>query len=210
MTSATPPPHIDIVLANSFGRGLAHAGFALAEMTGREIIVAAPEVRRCEPAEVARLGGGPEAVVVGVYLGLTGSFPGHALLILPPDGARRLAALLLAGIDAGPAPEPTSSMGPLEMSALQELANVTVGAFLNEVGRHLETPAHPTVPQAVVEMAGAILGSVLPDLVSDSDTVLAARTAFFEGSEHVEGALLILPRAESLTRLLAALGVIDG
>ncbi len=67
----------------------------------------------------------------------------------------------------------------------------------------------PSVPQAIVEMAGAILDAVLVDLSMDADQVLAARAAFIEGYDAIEGTLLVLPRPESLGTLLEGLGA-DG
>ena len=204
-------PVEETVLAHTFAQGLMRAGLALAEMTGHEIIVAAPDVRRCSPADVIAMAGGPETVVVGVYVGICGSLSGHALLMLPPDGARRLARILLegmvqpAGDDSGP--EDPLAFSSLELSALQEVGNVTISAFLNELGMHLHEPVMPSVPQAIVEMAGAILDAVLVDLSVEADQVLAARAAFIEGYDAIEGTLLVLPRPESLGTLLEALGV---
>lgn len=200
----------ETVLAHTFAQGLMRAGLALAEMTGHEIIVASPDVRRCSPSDVIAMAGGPEKIVVGVYVGITGSLSGHALLMLPPEGARRLARILLDGIvqpadDDGP--DDSLDFSPLEMSALQEVGNVTISAFLNELGMHLHEPVLPSVPQALVEMAGAILDAVLVDISGDADQVLAARAAFIEGYDAIEGTLLVLPRPESLGVLLEALGV---
>ena len=208
MLSLTPVE--EGVLSRTFANGLMSAGLALAEMTGHEIIVAAPAVRRCSAADVIEMAGGPDSVVVGIYLGITGSISGHALLMLPPDGARRLARILIDGI-ADPADGSDDSADPLtfsglEISALQEVGNVTISAFLNELGMHLHEPVLPSCPQAIVEMAGAILDAVLVDLSVDTDELLAARAAFIEGYDAIEGTLLVLPRPESLGTLLEALG----
>ena len=96
----------------------------------------------------------------------------------------------------------------LELSAVQESGNVTISAFLNELGMHLHEPVQPTPPQIVVEMAGAVLDGVLMDLMSEVDQVLAARTTFTEGNRAIDGALLVLPRPSSLPILLDALGAI--
>ena len=206
-------PVEETVLARTFAQGLMRAGLALAEMTGHEIIVAAPDVRRCSPADVIAMAGGPDKVVVGIYVGISGSLSGHALLMLPPDGARRLARILLEGIaepaDKGAPPRDPFVLDALEISALQEVGNVTISAFLNELGMHLHEPVLPSVPQAIVEMAGAILDAVLVDLSLDANQVLSARAAFIEGYDAIEGTLLVLPRPESLAVLLEALGV-DG
>ncbi len=202
------PQMSDALLAALFARAMRRAGDALREMSGQVISVSTPNVRRCTARDVIELAGGAEPIVVGIYVGITGALTGHALLILPVSGARRLAHLLLEGMVEADAPlnDPTGNLvfDPMEVSALQELGNVTVGAFLNECGMHLHEGAFPTVPQALVEFAGAILDSVLLDLSDGDGTMLAARTLFVEGDRQVDGTLLVLPRPESLQALLEA------
>jgi chemotaxis protein CheC len=206
-------PTAETVLAHTFARAMSRAGQALGEMSGQELAVSAPDVRFCHAGDVVGLAGGPEAIVVAIYLGITGSLSGHAILLLPPEGAHRLADVLLEGFvepgETGRVAGEPLSFGELELSALQEVGNVTLGAFLNEIGRHLQEPVHPTVPQAIIEMAGAILDTILLDLVADTDEVLAARATFHEGSNEIQGALLVLPRPESLAVLVEALGAGD-
>ncbi|MHB8959145.1 MAG: hypothetical protein ACYDAN_05925 [Candidatus Limnocylindrales bacterium] len=197
-------------LERTFERAMGAAGRALAEMSGQAVQVVATEVARTSARSVVDAAGGAGTVVVGIYLGITGSVDGHALLILRPDGARQLAGLLLEGFVA-PHVADLDEMGEprldeLELSALCEVGNVTVGAFLNEVGRHLEQPVVVTVPAAVSDMAGAILDAVLADLTTDADEVLAARTSFINNGDTIEGAVLVLPRQASLVALATALG----
>jgi chemotaxis protein CheC len=183
------------------------AGRALADMSGQEMRVVATEVTRTTSVRVIEAAGGAETVVVGVYLGIVGSLTGHAMLVFRPSGARRLAEILLEGLR-----EPTGhaidsiDFDELELSALKEVGNVTVGAFLNEVGRHLDEPVHPTVPIAISDMAGAILDGVLADLTLESDELLAAKTSFITGGDTIEGAVLVMPQPSSLRILTLSLG----
>lgn len=209
MYAAMIAPAAEQALERTFERAMAAAGRALAEMSGQEIHVVATEVARTDSLHVIESAGGAGTVVVGIYLGITGSLSGHAVLVLQPDGAHRLAGILLEGF-AIPAPvsdDPeVPSFDEMELSALQEVGNVTVAAFLNEVGRHLAEPCSPTVPVAITDMAGAILDAILADLTIDGDEVLACRTAFMNGGDTIEGAVLVLPQAESLRILIDALG----
>jgi chemotaxis protein CheC len=182
-------------------------------MSGQIIEVQTPILRRCTAAEVLAIAGGPDALVLAVYVGIKGSLSGHSLLLFSPRDAHRLAQILLAGL-LGPGELPMEESGDvlvfdeLELSALQEAGNVTISAFLNELGMHLHEPVHPTPPQVLIEMAGAVLDAVLLDLCSEVDQVLAAKTTFSEGGLAIDGTLLVLPRADSLPVLLDALGAI--
>jgi chemotaxis protein CheC len=203
-------PAAERALERTFERAMGASGRALAEMSGQAIQVIATEVARTSSRQVLDIAGGAGTLVVAIYLGITGSLDGHAVLVLRPDGARRLAAVLLEGFAA---PATRADLDPdfpsfdeLELSALREVGNVTIAAFLNEVGRHLDEPCSPTVPIAITDMAGAILDAILADLTVDSDDVLAARTSFINGGDTIEGAVLVLPRPASLARLTHALG----
>jgi chemotaxis protein CheC len=201
----------EAMLKDRFARAMARAGEVLGFMSGRELTIAAPDLRWASPSEVIGSQGGPDQVIVGVYVGFDGPVSGHALLLLEPAGARRLAGILLDGYtepsgEALHSPSGELVLEPLEVSALQEVGNVTVSTFLNDLGQQLSQPIHPTVPQAVVEIGGALLDAVLMDVCSDSNEVLAARTTFIDGDDEIEGHMLVLPRPASLPVFIDALG----
>ena len=203
----------ETVVAGTFSRAMKRAGEAMGSMSGQIIEVQTPILRRCTAAEVLAIAGGPDALVLAVYVGIKGSLSGHSLLLFSPRDAHRLAQILLAGLlGSGELPMEESGdvlvFDELELSALQEAGNVTISAFLNELGMHLHEPVHPTPPQVLIEMAGAVLDAVLLDLCSEVDQVLAAKTTFSEGGLAIDGTLLVLPRADSLPVLLDALGAI--
>jgi chemotaxis protein CheC len=211
MTTLALSPVGESVLTATFSRAMLRAGDALGAMSGQAIRVDVPEVRRCTPDELLEMAGGPGSIAFAVYLGITGSLSGHALLLLPLDGAHRLASVLLEGL-LGPGQLPIDKLDPmafdeLEISVLAEAGNVTISAFLNEIGMHLHEPVMPTPPQTLVEMLGAVLDGVLLDLVSECDQLLATRTTFTENGHVLDGAMLVLPRAGSLQALLDALGI---
>jgi chemotaxis protein CheC len=201
------------VVAGTFRKAMKRAGEALGSMSGQVIEVETPMLRRCSASDVLAMAGGPESIVLAVYVGINGSLQGHALLLFSPADAHRLAAILLTGL-LGPGELPMEespdvlNYDELELSALQEAGNVTISAFLNELGTHLHEPVMPTPPQVIIEMAGAVLDAVLLDLVNDADQVLAAKTTFTEGGRAIDGTLFVLPRADSLRVLLDALGAI--
>lgn len=200
-------------VAGTFGRAMKRAGEALGAMSGQVIEVETPLLRRCSAADILAMAGGPESVVLAVYVGIFGSLEGHSLLLFSPSDAHRLAQILLTGL-LGPGELPMEdtddplTYDELELSALQEAGNVTISAFLNELGMHLHEPVQPTPPQVVIEMAGAVLDAVLLDLVTEADQVLAAQTTFSEGGRAIDGTLLVMPRADSLQVLLEALGAL--
>ena len=201
------------VVAGTFGRAMERAGEALGSMCGQVIEVQTPVLQRCTASDVMAMAGGPESIVLAVYVGISDrcratpccSSPRPTRIVWPRSSWPAFSA---------PGELPMESTADplhydeLELSALQEAGNVTISAFLNELGMHLHEPVQPTPPQVVIEMAGAVLDAVLLDLVSDADQVLAAKTTFSEGDRAIDGTLFVLPRADSLRVLLDALGAI--
>ncbi len=86
------------VVAGTFGRAMKRAGEALGSMSGQVIEVQTPQLRRCTAADVLTMAGGPESIVLAVYVSIHGSLQGHALLLFSPSDAHRLAQILLAGL----------------------------------------------------------------------------------------------------------------
>jgi hypothetical protein len=80
------------VVAGTFGKAMKRAGEALGSMSGQVIEVQTPMLKRCSAADVLAMAGGPESVVLAVYVGINGSLEGHALLLFSPADAHRLAA----------------------------------------------------------------------------------------------------------------------
>jgi chemotaxis protein CheC len=196
----------DELLAETLSAAMVRASDVLAEMSGRPIRISTPSIDRCSPDDVAHMAGGAEVVVVAVYLGILGALSGHALLLLEPDSARRLAGFLLDSVGSG---RPVESEGAVDLddlgrSALGEIGNVTVSAFLNELGRRSSLAILTTPPQVVVEMAGAVIDAAVSDVVGEQDRVLAAHTIFHDGEDRIHALLLVLPELGSLQRLLTA------
>lgn len=192
-----------IVLEHRFADALIRAGDALGQMSGQAIRVDAPELRRHTASELLSIAGGPESIVVVVYVAISGPLSGHALLMLEPADARRLAGLLLEGM--AEVEDRTASEGELyrpdglERSALEETGNVVIANFLNAFApTDLAEAINVSVPESVVEMAGAILDGILIELSTVSDTFLLAATAFHLPTGRINLKLLVLPRPATL------------
>jgi chemotaxis protein CheC len=183
-------------LLTSLDRGIASAAGVLGELSRGHVSVSAAEVRDAPVTEVMNAIGAADLPVIAVYIGFDGGLSGHALLLMAEDGARRVARHLLWDLAAGDLPAMGDVHDPdaLSRSALEELGNILISAVLNEVGRPLAVPIQPTVPRVVTDMAGAILSSVVVDLVADVDEVTVARSTFTEAGDAFDGWLFILPR----------------
>lgn len=184
-------------MIEALSRGVLAAGDALSRLSSGRVSVELQAVAQLTPADIVSQLGAAERPVVGVYVGFEGPVSGHALLLMSPDGAARVSRHLLDGRAAGAVAWPIVTNGeidPMERSAIEELGNIVISTALNELGREEPRPILPSVPQLVVEMAGAILQSVLVDLAIDADEITVARARFTEAGQPFDGWLLVLPR----------------
>lgn len=168
--------------------GAANAVSRLAKMLEREVGLTCVNLKTMSPAYAANMLGGPENLVVAIYLTIQGEARGHILLAYPPDTAFGLIDMIL-----GNAPDTTEELGEMEESVLAELGNIVGSAFLNSIGDGTGTRLRPTPPVVVVDMAGAVLSIALTDILQDHDEIYAMEAVFDTDDKQVSGVLLIMP-----------------
>jgi chemotaxis protein CheY-P-specific phosphatase CheC len=167
----------------------ARASETLSEMCGRSIAVSASDLSLCS-GRAARGLAWLDETMVGVRVGLTGAFGGRALFLLAPGSAQRLSAILLETLD-GTAPGADAALGPLAMSAIDEVGTVMVTAVANELSARLGGPISPSVPRTEIERGRDMLDVMLRDMATGDDGVLVAQMTFTNDIHGIEAMLLI-------------------
>jgi chemotaxis protein CheC len=168
--------------------GAASAVSGLAKMLGKEVGLTCLNLKTMSPSYAANMLGGPENLVVAVYFTIQGEARGHILLAYPPHTAFGLIDMMLDN-----PPDTTEELGELEESVLAELGNVVGSAFLNSVGDGTGARLRPTPPVVIVDMAGAVLGIALTDILQHHDEIYAMEAVFDTNDKQVSGVLLIMP-----------------
>jgi len=169
--------------------GFQRAGRGLSEMTGSTIEAKAAQVRRVPLAKVPDLVGGPEVVVTGIYLKISGDVQGHMVLMLPLEDASRLAAIILEE----PAAE-DAELSEMARSALGEVGNITGSSFLAALADATTLELSPSPPTIMIDMSGAVLDTVLAQLGMESEDVFVIDTVFVQHQQHVNAVFLVLPQ----------------
>lgn len=178
--------------------GLKSAGQVLSAMATQPISLEVPNVQRLPLRLVPNIAGGPDREVVAAYLGVEGELVGHLVLMFPLDTACRLVDFLMAQN-----PGTTHSLDDMGMSAIAEAGNICGSHFLNALSNGTALKIVPTAPSLVVDMAGAILESVVTHIMLGSDEAVMVETRF--GGE-ISGHFLLLPVPDSMSKMMAALG----
>ena len=193
--------HMD-VLREVGNIGAGHAATALSKLLGKPVDMGVPRVNLVPFDEIAEQVGGPEAVVVAIFLRVEGDAPGNLFFLLTEESAKRLLMELVRMETADGAP-----FSELEVSALSEIGNILAGSYLSSLADFTRLALSPTVPGFAIDMAGAILAYGVLQFGDMGDKALLIETAFFDGIDKVEGNLFFIPDPESFGRIFASLGV---
>lgn len=182
--------------------GAGNAATALSQMVSRKIDMTVPQISALPFNQVADMVGGPEQLVIGLYLRVEGNAPSNILFILPVQSASALIDMLMS--------KPlgtTKEFSELDISALKEIGNILAGAYLNALAMFTNFVFSPSVPAIAMDMAGAILSTVLIQLGEVGDHALVIETIFFGDDQEVKGHFFLLPEPGSLDLIMDALGV---
>lgn len=182
--------------------GAGNSATALSQIINRKIDMAVPQVAVLPLDEVPDVVGGPEAMVVGVFLRVYGVAPGSVLFILPRDSAFYLIDMLMSK-EKGT----TQVLDFMDESALMEIGNILAGSYLNALSYFTKFTMLPSIPALAMDMAGAILNVVLVQLGQMGDHALVIETEFLSEDDGIKGHFFLIPDPGSLDTILTAVGV---
>ncbi len=179
---------VAVVLKDLATQGMAHVAKGLSGMLGQDIDIVTTNVGLVPVPKVVDRVGGPEELVVGIYLIAQGDMPGHVMLILPIADALLLVDMLL-----GEPEGTTTELGSLERSALAELGNLTASYFLNSVAAATGFDTRPSPPAVMVDMLGAVLNIILIAAGGAEPDIMLLDTVFSCLDREVKAFFWVVP-----------------
>lgn len=181
--------------------GAAHAATALSEILNQPVGMQVPGVELVPFDDITEVVGGPEALVVGVFLRVQGDVPGNMFFIQSVEGARKLLSGLL------PRDPQELDFGELELSALSEMGNIMAATYLTSLMDFTHLTLMPSVPFVAVDMAQAILSVGLLQGEHSGNYALVIHTAIEHRRNRENGHFFLLPDPGAETVLLQSLGI---
>ena len=178
-------------------KGITNSLSGLSEMLGQELNVTSLDLKRYPAKDAAMLLGGPENLVVGIYLTIDGDATGHLMLIHDPKIAFQLIDLQL-----GLPPGSTQGLGEMERSVLGEMGNITGSFFLNALADASGLNLTISPPVIMIDMVGAILDIALTKIMQEQDDVLVIRATFATDSQQINGTFMVLPTSDFMKVIL--------
>ncbi len=168
-------------------KAMANAVSGLSGMVGKEVQISGFDVKKVRVKDVPYEFGGPEALIVGVYLQIKGR-TGHMFVGYEPEVAAKLIDMLL-----GQAPSSTLQLSEMEQSVLGEIGNLMGSFFLNALAEGVGDSLLPSPPAVMVDMAGAILDVPLSRLLEQEEEIPIVTASFGTQDKQIDGRFLIVP-----------------
>ncbi|MEH2939533.1 chemotaxis protein CheC [Oscillospiraceae bacterium 44-5] len=185
--------------------GTGNAATALSQMLGKEVRITMPEVRIMGYNEAIEWIGGPEAVTAGVLVKMSGDVGGIMLSVQKLELVNFILETMLGqGIGS------YEELAGLEQSALIEIGNIMISAFVTALSGLAGININLTVPAFAVDMQGAILAVPMAEYGGMSDYLMTIGGNFVCNGQEIPSHLLLSPDLRSLEFLLRKLGVSDG
>lgn len=184
--------------------GAGNAATSLSNLLNKKIEMRVPDVSIVGFDDIANVVGGPEEVVVSVFLRIEGDLPGCMFFTLNTKSA----AQLLESMQLGQSEEEFNEM---ELSALQEVGNILSGSYLSALADFTGLNLQPSVPALAIDMAAAILSYGLIEVGKVGDYALLIDTTVLDLSSstenNIQGKFFLLLDPDSFATLFATLGV---
>lgn len=168
-------------------RAVTNAVSGLSGMVGKEIQIFGFDVKKVKVRDVPYEFGGPEALIVGVYLQIKDR-TGHMFVGYEPQVACELISMLL-----GQSPSSTLELSEMEQSVLGEIGNLMGSFFLNTLAEGTGISLLPSPPAVMIDMAGAILDVPLSCLLEHDEETPIITASFGTQDKQIDGKFLIVP-----------------
>ncbi len=178
-----------------------NAATALSQLLKTKISIVVPRILFLPLEQVPDAVGGQDKLVAGLVLRVLGDLPSTIVFIFSQKDAVSLASLM-----TGKALTNGGVIGDLERSALKEVGVILANAYLGALGTFVGMGLVPTVPELIVDMAGAIIDFVLIELGSDSQYALLVESEFKEIRTSVTGHFFLIPNPSGLELIVRAIG----
>ncbi|OPY35383.1 MAG: flagellar motor switch protein [Methanoregula sp. PtaU1.Bin051] len=179
--------------------GAAHAATTLSQMLNSTVEMSVPKVVAIDIARLSdHIGEDPSAMVA---FELQGEIPhgGYVVFYVSRDSAIRITNTMLGMT------EMDRALNEMDESALREVGNIMVSAYLDATAELLGFVMLPSPPSLVVDMAHAAMQSLIAQMAEDVDEVLLFRTDLICAEHKIDSDIILMPESSSLKKIVLLL-----
>lgn len=176
--------------------GAAHAATTLSQMLGSSVEMSVPAIKAIDLSELGNyMGEEPAALVV---FELQGEIPhgGYVVFYISRESAIRLTNTMLGLTDMN------RPMNEMDESALLEVGNIMVSAFLDATAELLGFIMLPSPPALTIDMAHAAMSSLVAQMGEEVDEVLLFSTELVCQEHKIDSDIIMMPETSTLARIV--------
>lgn len=179
------------------------ASQALTKLSGENVTI---EVSKAEITKIQREFPdiGPETIVAGIYLPITGDVKGASLLIFPEKIAYTLCDVLVKRV-----PGTTHKLTELDKSALKEVGNIICGSFLTVFSNTLKIKIVENIPSFSFDMFGAVVDVIIAGFAKKAEDALVIEVKFVFEHANIKGYVVLIFGLEEMKAIMKALEIAD-
>jgi chemotaxis protein CheC len=179
--------------------GAAHAATTLSQMLGSTIEMSVPAIKVIDLSKLGDYMGEESAAMVAFEL--QGDIPhgGYVLFYITRESAVRMTNTMLGMTETN---RPLSEM---DESALLEVGNIMVSAFLDATAELLGFVMLPSPPALTIDMAHAAMQSLIAQMQEETNEVLLFSTELTCEEYRIDSDIIMMPERSTLERIIALL-----
>jgi chemotaxis protein CheC len=162
-----------------------------------------PNVSWLDFHNVANFVGGPENIIVGILVSLSGNIQGMMMYLMDLDAAHSIAEMVINT----PPPEDKLFFGEMERSVIEEVGNIMISSYLSSLAGLTNSQIKPSIPYMCVDMANAILSVPASEFGRMADKMLFIESQISIENIKFSGCFVLVPNLHSFYRIIRALGV---
>ena len=176
--------------------GAAHAATTLSQMLGSTVQMSVPAIKAIDISELGNYMGEEAAAMVAFELQGEIQHGGYIIFYISKESAIRLTNTMLGLTDMNRA------MNEMDESALLEVGNIMVSAFLDATAELLGFIMLPSPPALSLDMAHAAMASLIAQMGEDIDEVLLFSTELVCEEHKIDSDIIMLPENATLARIV--------
>lgn len=198
--------HFDVLREiGNIGQG--NAASSLSQMLSQTIDISVPTVKLLDFNESVEYLGGPENIVLGMLVGLSGDINGMMLYVLQKSFASSMLRAVF-----GKEINDLTELDEMDLSFIREIGNILAGSYVNAISSLTGLTIDISVPTISIDMAGAILAVPAVEFAQIGNSVLFIDDSFIFGGSSAENSevksnMILVPELSSLETLFSRLGI---
>jgi chemotaxis protein CheC len=179
--------------------GAAHAATTLSQMVGSTVQMSVPGIKAVDIAELGSYMGEESAAMVVFELQGEIQHGGFVIFYITRESAIRLTNTMLGLTDMN------RPMNEMDESALLEVGNIMVSAFLDATAELLGFVMLPSPPAMTIDMAHAAMSSLIAGLGEEIDEVLLFSTELTCEEHKIDSDIIMMPETKTLAHIVELL-----